>query len=129
MGIYAIILLALAVFIFLYVSIRLRPPRPRHMSKATARAVFAACWLGVASGLGLLIYILVIMERFRATVRVSVAAMNDPEKLAQFEHLIFQDRLVTGLVLVAIVAGAAANIWFFRTMMKTGLSDPKDFLK
>jgi hypothetical protein len=79
----------------------------QQTTKTVARVLFAVFCFGWLCGLGVLIYVIILMEQFRGALRQTVVAMNNPEKLAIIERAIQEERLVSSLVLAIILIVAA----------------------
>jgi hypothetical protein len=64
---------------------------PQQMTKTTARVLLAGFCTGLLCGLGVLIYVMVLMDQFRGALRQTVVAMSDPERLAAFERAVQEE--------------------------------------
>lgn len=88
------------------------------MSKTMARVTLGVSCICVLGGYGVLIYVAILMERTREVSRQAVVAMNSPERLAHFEKAVYEERLVSGLMLLAITVLVTVGFWIaFRRMI------------
>lgn len=86
-------------------------PGSQQMTKTMARVTLAVFCIGVLGSYGLLIYVAILMEQTREISRQAIVAMNSPERLAHFEQAVYEERLISGLMLLAIIVVTSVGFW------------------
>ncbi len=79
----------------------------QQMTKISARVLLAVSCAGLICGLGVLVYVFLLIAKFRGALRQTVIAMNEPERLALFERAA-QEELLTSALTLAITWTVAA---------------------